>query len=71
MSIKNIFYTLGISAVIIIIIEFVQLATGLGSADIDDFILNMISCIIGYVLYIIYVKFFEKTIWKIHSLWFN
>ncbi|WP_063263781.1 VanZ family protein, partial [Bacillus cereus] len=42
--------------IIILIIEIIQYITYLGSMDIDDVILNQISCIIGYILYLIYIK---------------
>ncbi|MGE7863562.1 VanZ family protein [Bacillus mobilis] len=42
--------------IIIITIEITQYITYLGSADIDDVILNQISCMIGYTFYLIYIK---------------
>lgn len=36
---------------IILCIEVVQLITGLGYFDVDDILLNMAGCIIGYVIY--------------------
>ncbi|KAB2459867.1 hypothetical protein F8160_26150 [Bacillus sp. CH126_4D] len=42
--------------IIIITIEITQYITYLGSADIDDVILNQISCMIGYIFYLIYIK---------------
>ena len=38
-------------AVAVIAVELAQYATGLGSADIDDFILNMLGAAIGWGLY--------------------
>lgn len=42
--------------IIIMLIETIQIFTYLGSMDIDDVILNQISCIIGCILYLIYIK---------------
>ncbi|MFJ8215671.1 VanZ family protein [Bacillus cereus] len=48
--------TMIICFIIIMLIETIQIFTYLGSMDIDDVILNQISCIIGYILYLIYIK---------------
>ncbi|OZI12039.1 hypothetical protein CEW92_08745 [Bacillaceae bacterium SAS-127] len=41
---------------IIICIEVIQLVTYLGNMDIDDLILNQVSCVIGYSLYVVSEK---------------
>ncbi|MBJ7997146.1 VanZ family protein [Bacillus mycoides] len=46
--------------IIIITIEITQYITYLGFTDIDDVILNQISCMIGYIFYLIYIKI-KKT----------
>ncbi|WP_394626993.1 VanZ family protein [Bacillus cereus] len=43
-----------ICLIIIITIEVIQYLTYLGSMDIDDVILNQFSCIMGYIIYLIY-----------------
>ena len=55
---QNFFKVLGICFLIVIAIELFQYLTCLGFCDIDDLLLNLLSCIIGYVLYavIIYRK---------------
>jgi glycopeptide antibiotics resistance protein len=40
-----------ISFAIILGIEIIQFATFLGSADIDDVILNLVGCVMGYAVY--------------------
>lgn len=47
--------------IIIIMVEAVQLLTGLGSFDIDDVILNIAGSVIGYVAFFIVDKFTKKT----------
>ncbi|MEC5308263.1 VanZ family protein [Bacillus thuringiensis] len=47
---------------IIICIEVIQLITFLGRMDIDDVILNQISCVIGYLLYIVFKKTFGNKL---------
>ncbi|HDX9707909.1 TPA: VanZ family protein [Bacillus thuringiensis] len=47
---------------IIICIEVIQLITFLGRMDIDDVILNQISCVIGYLLYIVFKKIFGNKL---------
>lgn len=43
---------------IIICIEVIQLITYLGNMDVDDVILNLIACMMGYSLYLISKKIF-------------
>jgi glycopeptide antibiotics resistance protein len=52
--------TIGISLSIIVSIEIIQYVTYLGSADIDDVILNMFGCVIGYMFYMISIAFHKK-----------
>lgn len=55
--------TMGISLGIIVAIEFIQYVTNLGATDIDDVILNMMGCLIGYMVYMVsvelYIKFYK------------
>jgi len=44
-------HTLTLCAGAIIAVELAQYATGLGSADIDDFILNMLGAAMGWGIY--------------------
>ena len=41
------------ASIILIAIETIQLFTLLGSMDIDDFILNIIGTIIGYLIFVV------------------
>ncbi|HHW39354.1 MAG TPA: VanZ family protein [Bacillales bacterium] len=41
---------------VIVGIEFIQFITCLGVADVDDIILNMIGCMIGFMIFLIYKK---------------
>jgi glycopeptide antibiotics resistance protein len=52
--------TLGISLSIIVSIEIIQYITYLGYADIDDVILNMFGCVIGYMFYVISIALHKK-----------
>lgn len=52
----NFFKFFLVVAVMIVLVELVQLFTLLGSCDVDDLILNLAGAIIGYML------------WKIHTL---
>jgi len=47
--------------ILIVLVEVIQLITGLGSFDIDDIILNLTGSIIGYVIFSITNKFIKKT----------
>ncbi|KQX51385.1 MULTISPECIES: VanZ family protein [unclassified Paenibacillus] len=46
--------TIIISFAFILGIEIIQFATYLGSADIDDVLLNIVGCVMGYAVYMIY-----------------
>lgn len=50
---RQLINTLLISFVSILLIEILQFITMLGFFDIDDIILNMIGCIMGYVMFLI------------------
>ena len=50
---RNFFLTM---TFIILLIEFTQVYTMTGSGDIDDYILNMIGCLIGFIM----VKIFKR-----------
>jgi glycopeptide antibiotics resistance protein len=45
--------TMGISLGIIGVIEYIQFVTNLGAMDIDDVIINMTGCLIGYLVYVV------------------
>lgn len=47
---------------IILLIEVVQLITGLGYFDVDDILLNMIGCFMGYCFYIPFHKSQKKIL---------
>ena len=50
-NLRAFFKTLFLAAVLICLVEAVQLATGLGSCDVDDLILNLWGVILGYGLW--------------------
>ncbi len=50
-KLKSVFKYLSVVALIIIVIEAVQFFTLLGSMDIDDFLLNIVGALIGYLLF--------------------
>lgn len=52
--------TMGISLGIIVSIEIIQYVTNLGATDIDDVILNMTGCLIGYMVYVVSVELYKK-----------
>ena len=47
------FATVPMVAMMIILVEFLQYATGLGSCDIDDLILNISGAAIGYLIWLL------------------
>ncbi|WP_193657687.1 VanZ family protein [Bacillus cereus] len=59
---KTFIKTMIICFIIIMLIETIQLFTYLGSMDIDDVILNQISCMIGYIFYLSYIKIKSRLI---------
>ncbi|WP_369075718.1 VanZ family protein [Lysinibacillus sphaericus] len=56
---RNVFKTLISSLLLILSIEILQIILFLGSFDIDDIILNLLSCIIGFMLFITYKNIFK------------
>ena len=49
--VRGFFKTLLLSTAVIVAVELTQLATGLGSCDIDDLMLNLIGAVIGWLLW--------------------
>lgn len=60
--------TIGISIVTIIGIEIIQFVTYLGSADIDDVILNMLGCVIGYMVNVISLALHKQLYQRFRAL---
>ena len=60
-KIHNVISIFIISFGISLIIELIQLLTGLGFCDVDDIILNVLGGIIGYLILKILVKIFNKV----------
>lgn len=58
---KNFFLTEAKILIIIVLVELLQLITGLGSFDMDDIILNIMGSIIGYGIFYITSKSIRKT----------
>lgn len=50
---RRFFPDMALCAAVIIAVEFMQHITGLGSADIDDLILNMIGAATGFGIYVL------------------
>ena len=48
---KNIFFTTLLSLEISLLVEIVQLATRVGSFDVDDLLLNTVGGVLGYVIF--------------------
>ena len=53
---SSFFKSLSVCTISIIIVEIVQLFTLLGSCDIDDFILNIAGAIIGYGIFMTFLR---------------
>ncbi|MGY0371969.1 VanZ family protein [Clostridium sp. JNZ J1-5] len=52
-----------ISFIFSLILELIQLITGLGQFDVDDIILNVVGSILGFIIYKIFKSvFYNKTI---------
>lgn len=50
---------------VLLVIELLQMVTRLGSFDIDDLILNLLGAAVGYGVYVIWGKFWDRrTQWK-------
>lgn len=50
---RNFFAVIGLCFLFVVGIELFQYLTCLGFCDIDDLILNLLSCTVGYILYVI------------------
>ena len=50
---RLLFVTILTVAMLMIVVEFLQYATGLGSCDVDDLILNVAGTLIGYLIWLI------------------
>lgn len=57
---KNFFAYLGINIILLALIETIQLLTGRGSFDVDDFILNIFGAIIGFIAWKLTVFLIKK-----------
>ena len=55
-KLRSFFKTFGVIVLVILGIELVQLMTLVGSCDIDDFLLNTLGALIGYLIWIIFKK---------------
>ncbi len=49
---KNVFFTTLVSLEISLAVEIVQLATRVGSFDVDDLLLNTLGGVLGYLIYL-------------------
>lgn len=58
---RKIMRTMVTCFLIIFSIEVIQLVSFLGSFDVDDIILNLFSCLVGYLLFIAYKGFLIKN----------
>ena len=56
---RNIIKTMISSFLLILSVEILQLILFLGSFDIDDIILNLLSCFIGFILFKVYKNIFS------------
>ncbi len=50
-GLRRYWLSLPVCAALIVAVEALQFMTGLGSADIDDFILNMLGAVLGYAFF--------------------
>lgn len=53
---RNMYFTIIIAIVFSFLIEITQLITVLGTFDIDDILLNTLGTLIGYVLYLAFIR---------------
>ena len=56
---RNIIKTMISCFLLILTVEILQLVLFLGSFDVDDIILNLLSCFIGYILFQVYKNIFR------------
>ncbi|MGA3675864.1 VanZ family protein [Lysinibacillus agricola] len=61
---RNVFKTIISSLLLIFSIEILQIIFYVGSFDIDDIILNLLSCFIGFMLFITYKNTFKVVSYK-------
>lgn len=61
---RNVFKTIISSLLLIFSIEILQIIFYVGSFDIDDIILNLLSCFIGFMLFITYKNIFKVVSYK-------
>ena len=52
-KLRNFFVTIGVCIGSLVIIELMQVFTRRGSFDVDDFILNMIGAVFGFLIWVI------------------
>ena len=64
---RNFIGYLSTNILILALIETIQLITRRGSFDVDDFILNIIGAIIGYLVWLLTVKIIASTKKKSHK----
>lgn len=57
---RNIIKTMCLCLLVICGVEIFQLVSFLGSFDIDDIILNQISCVMGFIMFILFKNVFKK-----------
>ena len=50
-ALRTFFRTIFVTALFVVCAEVLQLVTRTGSCDVDDLILNLLGCAIGYLLY--------------------
>ncbi|NMA51276.1 MAG: VanZ family protein [Mollicutes bacterium] len=67
---KKIWPHLTIGFIVSLTIESVQRNIG-RSFDIDDILLNTIGCVIGYILYLLFIRIYKKLPLKFKTVWFN
>ena len=58
---RNFFAYTGFNVLILVLIESIQLLTRRGSFDVDDFLLNLLGAVIGYVVWIITSTIINKV----------
>ena len=59
---RNIIKTMISCFLIILSVEILQLVLFLGSFDIDDIILNLLSCFIGFIIFRVYSHIFREKL---------
>ena len=59
---KNVFFTALISLEISLVVEIVQLATRVGSFDVDDLLLNTAGGLLGFLIYFCWTRSKKKPV---------